>query len=96
MASSPPATARAEPTLRIASEVLIVGVVACLATFWWINEYRYAVQGGSLFFIGHTLWQPPLGWAPWIVCGVLGLMALLAAVLVRERTSEPVALSPSG
>jgi hypothetical protein len=95
MASSPPATARAESTVRIASEVLIVGVVACLATFWWINEYRYAVQGGSLFFIGHTLWQPPLGWVPWIVCGALGLMALLAAVLVREPTSEPVALSPS-
>jgi hypothetical protein len=94
MASSPPA-ARIQPTLRIVSEVLIVGAVACLATFWWINEYRYAVQGGSLFFIGHTLWQPLLGWAPWIVCGVLGLSALLTAAFVGDRTSGATALSGS-
>jgi hypothetical protein len=96
MASSPPSAARFAMTSRIVSEALIVGVAACLAIFWWINAYRYSVQGGSLFFIGHALWQPSLGWAPWIACGVLGLIALLAAGLVRDGTSEATALSRSG
>jgi hypothetical protein len=93
MASSP-AGARVEPAARIVSEVVVIGVVACLAIFWWINAYRYSVRGGSLFFIDHTLWQPPLGWAPWIVCGVLGLVAVLVAGLMSDRMPE--ALSRSG
>lgn len=93
MASSP-AGARVEPAARIVAEVVVIGVVACLAIFWWINAYRYSVRGGSLFFIDHTLWQPPLGWAPWIVCGVLGLVAVLVAGLMSDRMPE--ALSRSG
>ena len=33
---------------------VIAGVAICLAVYWWLNEYRYAVDGGSLLFIGHT------------------------------------------
>ena len=58
---------------------VLAGVAACLGISWWLNEYRYSVNSGSLFFLGHTVWQPPLGWAPWIACGVLGLLALLVA-----------------
>ena len=65
MAASRPATASFERSSRIVAGGVTAGVVICLAVYWWLNEYRYAVDGGSLLFIGHTLWQPPLGWAPW-------------------------------
>jgi Predicted membrane protein (DUF2142) len=79
MAATVPATARFERLARPAGGVLTVGVVACLAVYWWLNEYHYAVHGGSLSFLGHSLWQPALGWAPWITCAVLGLVAVLVA-----------------
>jgi Predicted membrane protein (DUF2142) len=96
MAGSLPATAGLESTSRIVAGVLIVGVSGCLAVYWWLNEYRYSVNGGSLFFLGHSQWQPPLGWAPWIVCGVLGLVALVMSGLPGRAATETATLSPAG
>ena len=78
MAASQPA-GRFERTSRIVTSGAIAGVCVCLAIYWWLNAFRYSVNGGSLFFIGRTLWQPPLGWAPWLICALLGLIALLIA-----------------
>src|SRR4029077_18378038 len=58
MAGSLPATAGLESTSRTVAVALIAGVTACLAVYWWLNEYGYSVSGGSLFFLGHSLWQP--------------------------------------
>jgi hypothetical protein len=79
MTGSQPVIARFSRTSGLVGSALVAGVCACLAIYWWLNEYRYAVNGGSLFFLGHAVWQPPLGWAPWLVCAVLGLLALLVA-----------------
>jgi hypothetical protein len=85
MAATQPVAASFVRTTRIVSIALVIGVSACLAVFWWLNEYRYSVKGGSLFFLGRSVWQPPLGWAPWIACAVLGLIALVISAL-PERT----------
>jgi hypothetical protein len=82
---------------RLVSGVVVIVTTACLAIFWWANEYRYAVDGGSLLFLGRSLWQPPLGWAPWLVCAALGLIAMLVAGLSggpseqRAVASDPAA-----
>jgi hypothetical protein len=96
MAASRPATASFERSSRIVAGGVTAGVVICLAVYWWLNEYRYAVDGGSLLFIGHTLWQPPLGWAPWLACAVLGLLALVASGLPGRNASGVAALSDPG
>ncbi len=86
MAATAPATATAYArSSRLVARVVVVGAVACLAVFWWLNAYRYATDGGSLFFLGHSLWQPPLGWAPWLVCAVLGILAMLLAGLAVSQ-----------
>jgi hypothetical protein len=81
MAGVMPAGTRSARASRLVSCVIAVGVTVCLGVSWWYNEYRYAVDGGSWFFLGHSLWQPILGWAPWLVCAALGLLALLLAGL---------------
>ena len=92
MTASGPVTARFSRTASLVGSAVVAGVCACLAIYWWLNEYRYAVSGGSWFFLGHAVWQPPLGWAPWLVCAVVGLLALLAAGL-GSGTSGAAALS---
>jgi hypothetical protein len=96
MGSSQPASARFARTSTLVAGALVVGVGACLAVFWWLNEYRYAVDGGSLLFLGHTLWQPPLGWAPWIACGVIGLLALVISGLPGRTATQAAPLSAPG
>ena len=75
-------------TDRLVAGVVVIVTTACLGIFWWANEYRYAVDGGSLLFLGHSVWQPPLGWAPWLVCAALGLVAVLVAGLSGGPVSQ--------
>jgi Predicted membrane protein (DUF2142) len=97
MAATQPGTAAFARISRIVASVLVAGVGACLALSWWLNEYRYTVHsGGPLFFLGHSLWQPPLGWAPWIVCGILGLVALVLSGLPGRAATEAATLSDPG
>jgi len=96
MAGSLPATAALQSTSRIVASALIIGVGACLAVYWWLNEYSYSVNGGSLFFLGHSRWQPPLGWAPWIVCGVVGLAALVVSGLPGRAAPAAATLNDPG
>ena len=85
-----------ERMVRLVSGVVVVVTAACLAIFWWTNEYRYAVNGGPLLFLGHTLWQPPLGWVPWLVGGAVGLLLMLYAGLSGDPIEKPaVAASPA-
>jgi len=73
---------------RVVAGTVVVGTAVILAVFWWVNEYRYAVNSGSPLFLGRSLWQPPLGWAPWLACAILGLVALLASGLVDDVSSR--------
>jgi Predicted membrane protein (DUF2142) len=94
MAATPPATPTYARSSRLVACVVVVGAVACLAVFWWLNAFRYAVNGGSLLFFGNALWQPPLGWAPWLICAVLGLIALLIAGLSGRGAAQAGSTSP--
>jgi hypothetical protein len=86
---------------RQASAVVITGAAVCLGAFWWLNESRSAGDAGSIFFFGHAQWQPPLGWAPWVVSAVLGLLCLLVAGLAGDHDASeatparPVRSSPT-
>jgi hypothetical protein len=93
MAATRPMAMRSPRTSRVVSGAVVTGAVACLAVFWWANEYRYAVDEGSWFFLGHSQWQPPLGWAPWLVCAALGLASLLVAGLSGEPDSPTAAVA---
>jgi Predicted membrane protein (DUF2142) len=94
MASTPSEALRSLRRVRLMSGVVVIGTAACLAVFWWLNEYRYAVDGGSLLFLGHTQWQPPLGWAPWLVCAVLGLVLVLVAGLSGGSDAPSAVVAP--
>ena len=88
MAATPAEVAGHETSSRLVSSAVVIGTVVCLAVYWWLNEYRYAVGSGSLFFLGHSHWQPPLGWTPWVLCAALGLVALLYAGLSGPREAN--------
>jgi hypothetical protein len=64
--------------------------------YWWLNEYRYSVKGGSLFFLGQSVWQPPLGWAPWLVCAVVGLIVLAVSGIVSGGFARQQPVSDPG
>jgi hypothetical protein len=85
MAASQPASEGFERTSALVASVLVISAALCLAAFWWLNEYRYTGGGGSLWFLGHSAWQPPLGWAPWIVCGILGLGFMVISVVRQPQ-----------
>ena len=89
MAATGPNTVGDERGVRRIAGVVVIVTAACLAIFWWANAYRYAVNGGSVLFLGHSLWQPPLGWAPWLVCAALGLLLMLIAGLRADTSTGP-------
>lgn len=60
----------------------LVTVVAAGGHFagWAVNARRSAVGiYGPLYFSGHSQWQPPLGWGPWLVMAATGSLLLIAA-----------------
>jgi hypothetical protein len=81
-----------DQAIRVVSGVVVIGTTACLAIFWWVNEYRYAANAGSPLFLGHSQWQPPLGWAPWLVCAAAGLLLMLVAGLSADPVAKPAAM----
>jgi hypothetical protein len=78
-----------ERVLRLVAGVVVIVTAGCLAIFWWTNAYRYAVNSGPLLFLGHAQWQPPLGWAPWLVCAAAGLLLMLIAGLSGGPIATP-------
>jgi hypothetical protein len=96
MATAEAASAAFARRAVLVGRVLIAGVCACLAVFWWLNEYRYSVQGGSLFFLGQSVWRPPLGWAPWLVCAIVGLVVLAASGIVSGEQARLQPVSDPG
>jgi hypothetical protein len=92
MATTKPGSPALEPAARLVSGVVVIGAAACLAIYWWVNEYRYAADAGSLLFLGHAQWQPPLGWAPWLLCAAAGLLLMLVAGLSAGPVTHPAAM----
>jgi hypothetical protein len=92
MATTKPGSPALEPAARLVSGVVVIGAAACLAIYWWVNEYRYAADAGSLLFLGHAQWQPPLGWAPWLLCAAAGLLLMLVAGLSAGPVAQPAAM----
>jgi hypothetical protein len=76
------------------SQLVLAGAIGLLAIFqgyaWWLSARAAAGAPGTLRFYAHAIWRPPLGWAPWIVAAVLGVVALLSyAGGEALRRSEP-------
>lgn len=57
-----------------------VGVGAVQFVAWYSNAHRYAVGlTGRWLFLADAQWQPPLGWAPWLMLALAGAVAMGAA-----------------
>lgn len=53
----------------------------------YLNARRYAVGSqGPVVFFGASRWQPPLGWSPWLVLGLIGAGALGGSILSSGRS----------
>jgi hypothetical protein len=82
------------PVLRRLPLLPLVTVVAAGAHFagWAVNARRSAVGVlGPLWFSGHSQWQPPLGWGPWLVVAAAGSLLLVAGGM-SAYFQRPVAL----
>jgi hypothetical protein len=56
-----------------------IAAVACFQLYaWWVNAGVNASGSSELWFADDATWSPPLGWAPWIVCALLGAASLIA------------------
>jgi len=78
--------------LRRAPLFPVVASAAAAAHFagWAVNARRAAVGiFGPLWFSGHSQWQPPLGWGPWLVVTATGSLLLVAAGLSAYREGRP-------
>ena len=83
------------PVLRRVPLLPVVTVVAAAGHFagWAVNARRSAVGiFGPLFFSGHSQWQPPLGWGPWLVVAATGSLLLVAAGMSAYFQRPAVAL----
>jgi Predicted membrane protein (DUF2142) len=59
---------------------------------WWINA-RAQAGPQSAWSMEPARWSPPLGWAPWAVLAVCGVVLLGAAKLLAQRSSALPAVS---
>ncbi|UQX88449.1 DUF2142 domain-containing protein [Jatrophihabitans telluris] len=67
--------------------VVTVGALALNLLAWYGNARRYAVGiHGSLLFVLHEKWQPPLGWYPWLAIVVVATLAASAAAALGVVT----------
>lgn len=61
------------------------------AVGWYANARRYAVgANGPILFVGRAEWQPPLGWAAWLVVVIFATSLLVAwavAVIASPTTA---------
>lgn len=74
----------------LASVLIVVAGFVQLAG-WYSNARRYAVgANGSWLFIGHSQWQPPGSWVPWLSLAMLGAAAIAFTPLVTRLTSRHV------
>jgi hypothetical protein len=67
-----------------------IGVLAALQLVaWWVNARSSAGHPGSIWFLSHASWSPPLGWWPWLVLALTGASLLVlsapASALFRRR-----------
>jgi hypothetical protein len=59
------------------------GFVQLLA--WWTNAWRFAVgMRGPRWFLPAAEWSPPLGWWPWVVLAVAGVVLLMVGPLLDK------------
>lgn len=62
---------------------VLVGASQAVSIYW--NGRRYAVgRGGDVWYFPDALWEPKLGWAPWLILAALSAV-LLAVVIFRSR-----------
>ena len=69
---------------------LVVGFMTVVHLVgWWTNAVRNAVGFGAFAFWDGD-WDPPLGWAPWVLCALVGVVAGIgAAVQVGRASADP-------
>jgi hypothetical protein len=74
------------PVLAVVVRIAAVALPAVLLVGLYLNAKRYAVglgpSSGPAWFVPTAAWAPPLGWYPWLVLGLLGVV-LLGVAWVR-------------
>jgi len=71
---------------RTVGQSIAVGVGALQAVAWYSAAHRFAVGlDGPWWFISRPEWQPPAGWAPWLLTAVLACAGLAFAGLRQAR-----------
>jgi hypothetical protein len=69
------------------------GAIAALAGLqlvaWWVNARSSAGHPGSIWFLSHAVWSPPLGWWPWLVLALAGAALLALSALTGARFQGP-------
>ena len=59
---------------------LLVAATQLDALFRNGRRFAVGVDGPARYLFGGALWEPPGGWWPWVLCALLGVTALLAAL----------------
>lgn len=68
---------------------MLIGVTMPIlqAVSLYLNSRRYAVgTEGAIWFFPTSQWQPPLGWAPWLILGLAGAVVLGWSISRASRT----------
>lgn len=69
--------------------VLPVGVGVMQVAAWYVNAKRFAVgSSGALWFPSQATWEPPAGWAVWLVLMILSVVCFVAVTTSVWRASS--------
>jgi hypothetical protein len=79
---------------RVAARRVVAGALVAIAAFqaysWWFNAKAMAGAPHTLAFYSNAVWKPPLGWLPWIVLALLGVLSFVLFA-AGELVPDPVA-----
>jgi hypothetical protein len=77
------------PTGGLLPAAVITFMTTVQLVGWWTNAVRNANGFGGFAFWGEDAWTPPLGWAPWLVLVLVGVVSGLGAAWLVWRSPAP-------
>jgi hypothetical protein len=83
----------------LASGAALIAVVTAAGLLqliaWWVNARVTAGGSGSIWFLGHPGWTPPLGWWPWTAAALGATAAVVAVAALQLRALAPQRVAPA-